>query len=443
MIPVEFHAAFALAVFLALIVALVLDVIDLAVGGMLAVAAVLAAGVLDPADLISGASAAGPTLCLLFGGMVLVRILTPTGLFDRLGYLLVRFARGGGARLLIAFALAAIPTCAFLPNATVILLFAPILLRACERMGLDPVPPLVFLVAIANSAGLFTLVGDPATFIVGSGIGMSFDTYMHSVAPFAFVAMGALFLASLVVLRGSWTARGDAAENDRPPPLQRPVYIAAALAIFALQVFLFVWGDAQGISPPEAAFICASLGLLAIYGLRVEPPAAVLVDIDWRTLIFIATMFMMVQSLIHTGWLHGGSALMTEVFGTRTALAAIAMIWVVGALSMALPNVPVVIGLLLIVKGYFVELEIVPEEATGNAFTAWPPHLIPVFVGMMFGATLGGNATVIGAAGNVVAAGIAAKAGHPLGFMRFLRIGLPLTLAQLVAATLCVLWMLR
>ncbi|MFM8991921.1 MAG: hypothetical protein ACKOUS_20460, partial [Alphaproteobacteria bacterium] len=133
-----------------------------------------------------------------------------------------------------------------------------------------------------------------------------------------------------------------------------------------------------------------------------------------------------------------------------------------------LPHVPVVIGLLLVEKGYLVEIEAVPEEALSASFSNWPAHLLPVFVGMMFGATLGGkhgigrldlvenrfvgmmfgatlggNATVIGAAGNVVAAGIAAKAGHPIGFMRFLRIGLPLTLAQLVASTLCILWMLR
>jgi Na+/H+ antiporter NhaD/arsenite permease-like protein len=154
-------------------------------------------------------------------------------------------------------------------------------------------------------------------------------------------------------------------------------------------------------------------------------------------------MFMLVQALIHTGWLRGGAALMTGVFGGRTDLAALAMVWVVGLLSMALPNVPVVIALLLIVKGYLVATGAVPEEATGAGFSAWPPHLLPVFIGMMFGATLGGNATVIGAAGNIVASGIAARAGHKLGFLRFLRIGLPLTLAQLVAATLCVLWMLR
>jgi len=85
MVPVEFHAIFALATFLALVVALTLDLVDLAVGGMLAVAAVLAAGILEPQDLRSAAAEAGPTLSLLFGGMVLVRILTPTGLFDALG----------------------------------------------------------------------------------------------------------------------------------------------------------------------------------------------------------------------------------------------------------------------------------------------------------------------------------------------------------------------
>jgi Na+/H+ antiporter NhaD/arsenite permease-like protein len=62
---------------------------------------------------------------------------------------------------------------------------------------------------------------------------------------------------------------------------------------------------------------------------------------------------------------------------------------------------------------------------------------------MMFVAMLGGNATVIGAVGDVVAAGIAAKAGHQCDFLRFLRIGLQFMLARLLAATLYVAWMLR
>jgi Na+/H+ antiporter NhaD/arsenite permease-like protein len=439
MIPVEWQALFALVVFVGLIVALVLDLVDLAIAGMLAVSLLLVGGVLATADLRSATNDAGPTLALLFGGMVLVRILTPTGLFDGVGYLIVRGARGSGARLLIAIAAAAVPTCAFLPNATVILLFAPIVILACKQMEMDPIAPLVLLVAIANTAGLLTEVGDPATFIVASGIGMSFETYLTRVTPFSVLVLAALMLASLVVLRASWRARIAEAPQIERPRLHRPIYIVLALAIFALQVFLFVTGEARGITPPVAAFVCATLGLLVVYSLRVESMSAILADIDWRTLIFIACMFMMVQGLVHTGWLQGGADLMTRIFGTNIALAAIAMIWVVGILSMVLPNVPVVIGLLLIVKGYLVHIEAVPEEALGAGFADWPDATLPIFIGMMFGGTMGGNATMIGAAGNIVAVGIAQRAGYKITFLGFLRIGLPLTVAQLLVATGCIL----
>jgi Na+/H+ antiporter NhaD/arsenite permease-like protein len=57
---------------------------------------------------------------------------------------------------------------------------------------------------------------------------------------------------------------------------------------------------------------------------------------------------------------------------------------------------------------------------------------IPVFVAMMFGGTLGGNATLIGAFANIVPAGICAKNNEVIGFGRFLRLGLPVALVQLV-----------
>ena len=47
----------------------------------------------------------------------------------------------------------------------------------------------------------------------------------------------------------------------------------------------------------------------------------------------------------------------------------------------------------------------------------------------------GGNLTVVSAACNVAAAGIAARHGQPIGFMRFLRIGVPVTVGSMVLAT--------
>lgn len=49
---------------------------------------------------------------------------------------------------------------------------------------------------------------------------------------------------------------------------------------------------------------------------------------------------------------------------------------------------------------------------------------------MMFGATLGGNATLAGASASIVAVGICAKECEWVSFMRFVRYGLPITLLE-------------
>jgi Na+/H+ antiporter NhaD/arsenite permease-like protein len=53
---------------------------------------------------------------------------------------------------------------------------------------------------------------------------------------------------------------------------------------------------------------------------------------------------------------------------------------------------------------------------------------------LAIGACFGGNATLIAAA-NVAAAGLAARAGRPIGFVTFLKAGLPATVLSMALAT--------
>jgi Na+/H+ antiporter NhaD/arsenite permease-like protein len=108
-------------------------------------------------------------------------------------------------------------------------------------------------------------------------------------------------------------------------------------------------------------------------------------------------------------------------------------------LSSLLANIPVVAATLLMVKGYLVTAELVPDLALDPTFTEWPERVIPLFVAMMFSATLGGNATLIGASANVASTGICASHGRPVSFLTFMRYGVPLTLWQLGIAALYVL----
>jgi len=86
-----------------------------------------------------------------------------------------------------------------------------------------------------------------------------------------------------------------------------------------------------------------------------------------------------------------------------------------------------------------VTAELVPEAALDPTFTDWPARVIPLFVAMMFSATLGGNATLIGASANVASTGICASHGRPVSFFTFMRYGVPLTLCQLVISAVYVL----
>jgi Na+/H+ antiporter NhaD/arsenite permease-like protein len=146
-----------------------------------------------------------------------------------------------------------------------------------------------------------------------------------------------------------------------------------------------------------------------------------------------------VEAFAKTGILQGMSQYLYTWFGTKLVLISLFILAFVGISSSLLANIPVVAIMLLMVKGYLVTAQLAPETAMADIFVDWPSHLLPVFVAMMFAGTMGGNATLIGASANVVAAGICSSQGKPITFLIFLRYGLPLTICQLVVSRLYVL----
>jgi Na+/H+ antiporter NhaD/arsenite permease-like protein len=152
-------------------------------------------------------------------------------------------------------------------------------------------------------------------------------------------------------------------------------------------------------------------------------------------------MMCYVEIFTKTGLMSGLSRALYAGAGDDVLLAAFALLGAVGLISGYLANIPVVAASILMVKGYLVLLQMVPEEALGAGFADWPRAAFPVFVAMMFGGTLGGNATLIGASSNLVAVGVCAAHGRPVRFMAFLRYGAPVTLCQLAMSAAYV-WVL-
>ncbi|WP_250520098.1 MULTISPECIES: SLC13 family permease [unclassified Caballeronia] len=420
-------------VFSAVILVIAFDLIDMAVAALVGASVLIALGIIDEQDLIATARTAAGPISLLFGGMIVARILSTTGLFDLVGEYYLRATAGSGKRFLLLLIVIVAPLCALLPNATTVILLAPIIVRVARALELDIVPPLILTALLSNAAGLLTLVGDPATFLVGSSIGMSFGEYLRRASLGGLLAIIVVIPLLPILMRGIWRSVTPLPPRSTGTKLKRPVYAALAVVVLALMMVLFVLGEElpTRIVPPVVAVIASALALLVAYAFRVEPTDRVLRDVDWKTLLFLTCIFCLVQGMAKTGLLQVMSLKLYEVFGTRLTLVALAMIGGIGLLSSVLANVPVAAASIVMVKGYLVTAEFVPEAALSDQFTQWPDAVIPVFIGMMYGATLGGNATLVGSAANIVAAGICAQEGAPVSFGRFLRYGLPFTLCQL------------
>ena len=441
----EFQIYMSVAVFAAVILAIAFDVIDMAVATLLGVSVLIGFDVLREDDIIAAVKTAGGPLSLLFGGMVVARTLASTGLFDRVGTAYLRATRGSGKRFLLLLIALVAPLCAFLPNATTVILLAPVIVRVAVALEVDFVGPLILTAIVSNSAGLLTLVGDPATFLVGSSIGMSFGEYLRRVSLGGVLALTVIVPLLPLLMPKLWRMRRALPPEEPVKPLQRPWFAALALAVLGLMVVLFLFGEDLPIRivPPAVAIIAASLALLLIYGAKVEPVDNVFHDIDWKTLLFLGCIFCLVQSVTKTGLLQRLSVRLYDWFGTELTLVALGLIGAIGLLSSLLANIPVVAASIMMVKGYLVAAAVVPELALAAHFTDWPDATIPVFVAMMFGATLGGNATLIGASANVVTAGICARNGKRLTFVGWLRYGLPFTVCQLAVSALYVLALFR
>ncbi|MBI5040595.1 MAG: citrate transporter [Gammaproteobacteria bacterium] len=444
----EMQIYLTLGIFAAVILAIAFDIIDMAVAALLGVSAMIALGILTATDLVEAMGTAGGPLALLFGGMVVAHVLGKTGIFERVGAVYLHATGGSGKRFLLLLIALVAPVCALLPNATTVILLAPIIIRVARALKVDFVAPMILTAIVSNAAGMLTLVGDPATFLVGSSIGMSFAAYLQKVSLAGLLAVLVIVPLLPWLMPSIWRAQSPVPPKTALPRIEHPGFVVLSLAILVLMVVLFLIGERlpTHIVPPAVAIIAATLALLVVYQIRIEPVDTVFREVDWKTLVFLGAIFCLVQGFTKTGLLQGLSLQLYEWFGAELTLVALLLLAGIGVLSSLLANIPVVAASLVMTKGYLVAAEAVPEIALATGFTDWPAATLPVFIAMMFGATLGGNATLIGASANIVTAGICAAEGERLTFARFLRYGLPITIAQLAVGAVYVValfWVLR
>jgi Na+/H+ antiporter NhaD/arsenite permease-like protein len=136
---------------------------------------------------------------------------------------------------------------------------------------------MVVIAIISNSAGLLTLIGDPATFRVGSSIGLTFAQFMQKLSLGGLLKFLILVPRLPMVMRDVWHVQRTLPAHLQPQSLRRPAMAAFSLLVLAVMIILFMLGESlpTHIVPPAVAIIAASLALLVVCGARIEPTETV------------------------------------------------------------------------------------------------------------------------------------------------------------------------
>ncbi|MFI7128879.1 SLC13 family permease [Nonomuraea sp. NPDC050153] len=364
---------------------------------------------------------------LLLGMMVIVGVLKQTGIFEYLAIWAAKRAKGRPYRLMVLLVIITAVASALLDNVTTVLLIAPVTFLVCERLALPAAPFLIAEAMASNIGGAATLVGDPPNIIIASRGGLSFNDFLIHMAPMVVVLMVVFIGMCRFLFRKYFRYDPErAAEvmalNEREAIADRRL-LWQSLAVLALVMAAFVLHPVLHYEPSVVAVLGAGVLVAAT---RVTTQEAIR-EVEWLTLVFFAGLFVMVGALVETGVIGQVAQAAADATQGRLGLTTMLLLWASGGLSAIVDNIPYVATMSPIVA------ELVQGNGgNGSAQVLW--------WALAFGADLGGNATAVGAAANVVILGIAARNGTPISFWQFTRYGLVVTV---VTIALCVpyLWL--
>lgn len=359
---------------------------------------------------------------LLISMMIIVHITAKSGVFNWLANEILKQTKGHPVKLLIALGMFTAIASAFLDNVTTVILIMPITLVIAKELSINPVPFLITEILASNIGGTATLIGDPPNIIIGSKAGFTFMDFINEltliVAFILVVTIGILIFLFRNQLKSTPEKMEAVAKLDNSNTITDKVSMIRSLTVLGLVILGFVLHDALHLESYLVAMAGASILLLF------EKPSKIFCDVEWNTIFFFIGLFIVIGGFEASGGIKLMAQWLLDVTqGSQTATAMI-MLWGSGILSGIIDNIPYTATMAPMLY------EIQQTQGADYAYPLW--------WALSLGACLGGNATIIGAAANVIVSETSAKSGHPISFMYFLRYGLTIMLVSLILSSVYV-----
>ena len=374
---------------------------------------------------------------LLLGMMVFASILELCGFFEFVAVKASKMSGGDPWRLLVLLGTFTTLISLVIDNVTAIIIIAPVTLKICNKLEINPIPLLMAEAILSDTGGVASMVGDPPNVMIAAeahSMGLEqfgFNGFLFRLGILTLIA----WIATLSYFR--WYYRDW--RSQVPPDVESLLedewesvtdrnLMNTTLAILGLTVVAFSGKELLHLEIEIHAIALAGAGLALIAARPVEEELRegfindVVDKVEWQALIFFAGLFILVGAVGDVGYLEKMANWIFDNFGDDEVMLAVAIIWVSAICSALIDNIPFTAAMIPVIVS-------ITEASNGELSTA------PLFWALAMGAGFGGNATPIGSSANVMAVAISERGPRPITTAEWTRAGLPVMVITCVVAT--------
>lgn len=359
------------------------------------------------------------TIGLLVGMMIIVGITRQSGVFEYMAIKAAKLAGGRPLAILAALAVVTAVASALLDNVTTVLLIVPVTFAITDRLDVSPIPYLFTEILASNIGGTATLIGDPPNIMIGGATGLGFIDFIANLALPVIVIFIVVTAILLFFFRNDLQTSEENVKDlmslEEKELIKDWKLLKRSLAVLAFTMIGFMLHQALHLESATVALLGASLLML----ISREDPEETLLSVEWPTIFFFAGLFVIVGGLEARGVIELVAAKALEWTGGNLLQTGMLVLWLSAIASSFVDNIPFVATM-------------IPLLQTMETMSTMP--IEPLWWTLALGACLGGNGTLVGAAANVIVAGISERYGHPLKFIDFIKIGFPIMLLSVFMA---------
>ena len=375
---------------------------------------------------------------LLMGMMVFAAILELCGFFEFIAIKAAKMSGGDPWKLIVLLGTFTTVISLLIDNVTAIIIIAPVTLKICNKMEINPIPPLLAEAILSDTGGVASMVGDPPNVMIAAeaaNLGLEstfgFNGFLLKLGILTLIA----WVATLGYMRWyyrDWVHSKPAnveylLEEDEWDSVDDKQLMYTTIAILLLTVGMFSAKEFLGLEIEIHAIALSGAGLALVaarpqdHELRGGFMHLVTEKIEWSALLFFAGLFILVGAVGNVGYLEDLAFWIFDNFGSDPVMLAVAIVWVSAIASAIIDNIPFTAAMIPVIVSI---VEANPEL-----------DIAPLFWALAMGAGFGGNATPIGSSANVMTVAISERGPRPITTAEWVKVGLPVMVITCVVAT--------